>query len=337
MAFTHAAFGRSIRSDFELPLLQPVEETEADEPAAHLVLSELAVEPEGEKILGSDDTTMTLFRSGQAVLIVLNGIGWIARLDPQSTTITFHPDARRSDPQVAQSALKSRVLGDRVVTSVIPFVPQLWGSIALHGSLLATPHGRVMLLGPSGRGKSTLSQVLQRDSGWKILDDDTSMLLDEEGKPFRAVPMGAYSRLRQDAAHSLSITIEALPGHGGGKGAVIQGGIGPDEAWPDQLVATCFLEPREAEASDPEGLSGGALEVVDLPGFRTLHVVFESLFMLQADLPDHTKTLFRLAANVSSRLTHLQAQYVRHVDTPEAVASAIAGKLDERLAAAVPL
>lgn len=333
MAFTHAAFGQNIRSEFELPLLQPVEDTRANEPAAHLVLSESPVGPEGQKILGSDDTTMTLFRSGQAVLIVLNGIGWVARLDPQSTTITFHPDARRADPQVAQSALESRVLGDRVVTSVIPFVPQLWGSIALHGSLLATPHGRVMLLGPSGRGKSTLSQVLQRDSGWKILDDDTSLLLDEEEKPFRAVPMGAYSRLRQDAAHSLSITIEALPGHGGGKGAVIKVGIGPDEAWPDQLVATCFLEPREAEVSRPEGSPGEALSVVALPAFRALHVVFESLFVLQADLPDHTRALFRLAAHLSSRLAHLQASYVRHVDTPEAVASAITEQLGERLAA----
>jgi hypothetical protein len=331
VAFTHAAFGRTIRSDFELPLLKSVGESAADEPAARLVLSERAVEPEGEKILGSDDTTMTLFRSGTAVLVVLNGIGWIARVEPDSTTITLHPDARRSDREVADSALASRILGDRVVTSVIPFIPQLWGSIALHGSLLATSFGRVMLLGPSGRGKSTLSQVLQRDFGWRVLDDDTSMLVEGDAQPIKAIPMGAYSRLRQDAAHSLGITVQALPGHGGGKGAVVREGLRPDEAWSDQVVATCFLEPRDAEGDRPDGSREGPPEVTELASLNALNRVFESFFVLQADLPDQTKALFRLAANVSSGLTHLRALYVRRVNTPEEVSGAIAAQLQECL------
>lgn len=336
MTFTHRAFGRTIRSQFELPLLQSVQDNNAHELAANLTLSELALEPQGEKILGSDDTTMTLFRSGSAVLIVLNGIGWIARLEPESTTVTLHPDSRMPDRQVADSVLESRVLGDRVVTSVIPFIPQLWGTIAVHGSLLATPFGRIMLLGPSGRGKSTLSQVLQRDFGWRILDDDTSMLVDEEAAPLRAFPMGAYSRLREDAAQNLGIAMQELPGHGGGKGAVIHEDIGLDEAWPAHLVATCFLEPRDAGTNHREDARQSPPEVSRLSSLSALNPVFESFFVLQADLPDQTKAVFRFAAKVSSDLSHLRASYIRHVNTPPEVAGAIVTQLEDWLTSAGP-
>lgn len=332
MTFTHLAFGRSIRSDVELPLLQPAREGDAGEPAAALVVSEQSVQPEGEKILGSDDTTMTLFRSRDSVLVALNGTGWIAVLKPDSTTLTLHRDARQPDRHLADMALKSRVLGDRVVTGVVPFIPQLWGSIALHGSLLATPHGRVLLLGQSGRGKSTLSQVFQRDFGWRVLDDDTSMLLEQEGKPLRAVPMGAYSRLREDAAERLGIAVEALPGHGGGKGAVMRGVGTPDEQWPAQLVATCLLEPTDIDATQQDDSRTTHPDVVERPALSALHTLFESFFVLQADRQEQTKVLFRLAATLSSGLIHLRASFTRDVNTPEVVCAAITARLDDSAA-----
>ena len=303
MSLCYRAFGQRLESDIELPLLSPCEKTRPFESSerfpptgisASIRVSDDALLVREPSIGGSDDTTFTMFREGSSVLMALNRTGWLARFNEGSVDITLHPDARVQDTSVARESRFSRVLGDRVVTSVVPFIPQLWGLIAVHGALLSSPAGGVLLVGKSGAGKSTLSQVLRRDFGWHVLDDDTSMVV-SDGENIRLLPMGAKARLKRDAAEFLELPIEPLPGHGGGKGALRA------DSRPQPLEMGVTLSHTFSLASDQEpGAAPADISVEQIEQVRALSALYESLFGLWPDRKEPIKELFRVSAELAS-------------------------------------
>ena len=322
MSFRYQAFGQLLESDIELPLLSPWDETRPLEnseqvlPAglsARIRVSHNSLLVQEPSIGGSDDTTFTMFREGSSVLMALNRTGWLARFNEGSVDITLHPDARVQDTSVARESRVSRVLGDRVVTSVVPFVPQLWGLIAVHGALLSSPAGGVLLVGKSGAGKSTLSQVLRRDFGWHVLDDDTSMVV-SDGENIHLFPMGAKARLKKDAAEFLELPIEPLPGHGGGKGAL----RADSETRPLEIGAT--LSHTFSLASEQEsGTVPADISVEQIEQVRAISALYESLFVLWPHRRESIEELFRVSAELASA-TNFSLAFSRTRHSPSEVA-----------------
>ena len=77
------------------------------------------------------------------------------------------------------------------------------GRPALHATAVEIDGGVVALLGPSGRGKSTLSGALVASGGRWIADD--LLLLSVDGSAIRAIPTVVSTRLRSDSAEALGI------------------------------------------------------------------------------------------------------------------------------------
>lgn len=84
---------------------------------------------------------------------------------------------------------------------VMPRVLSLDGGIVLHAGAVQTPAGAIAFVGESGRGKSTLTAALCRGGFPGIADD--SVLMQETGVGFSAVPGFPGVRLRGDAASHL--------------------------------------------------------------------------------------------------------------------------------------
>lgn len=301
-------FGRTLRSDLHLPLLDPLDLPAGTEPDISVSLSDTPLTPDEPKIGGSDDTTATIYRDRDGVLIALNTTGWVAAFRPGASTITVHPDARRDNRLALDSPENRRILGDRIVTGVLPYLPAHWGNLALHGAVLHSPFGGVLILGVSGFGKSTTSQILQRDFGWTILDDDTSMV-EDLSRPV-LTPMGARPRIRKDAAARLGITTDALPGYKGHKGAAIRSE--GDRPTTIELSAVVSLRPHGTDGS----AAAGVLTTERISAHHALGAVFESVFMLEPDRRDEVQRQFQLGAALSP-VPHLRLFYDKSVHSPE--------------------
>ncbi len=286
----HLAFGRVVHSDVEMPLLPQATQNPIDNVAATIHVDENPVDPGVQKIGGDDATTMTMFRQGDDNLLCLNTTGWVAVLQEGQSQVILRPDARRMSDGVWRESLQSRVLGDRLVTAVIPYLPSVWGSIAVHGSLLTKQGDSILLLGESGFGKSTISQYLQLHHGWHVLDDDTSLLSMEGDSAL--TPMGAQSRVRRDAADYLGLPGISLPGYGGHKSALerVKGGLAWNTSYP--LRAIIQLSPFGTK----HGSEAGRLILDRVATDRALGLVFESLFSLSPDRHEAVQRQFAVAA-----------------------------------------
>ena len=69
-----------------------------------------------------------------------------------------------------------------LVDQVLPRVMSQQGELILHAGAVRNKDGAILLLGPSGRGKSTLATSFH-DAGWALMGDDAAVISWEEGKP----------------------------------------------------------------------------------------------------------------------------------------------------------
>lgn len=317
------AFGRLIESALDLPLLASAERDTSQSPVVRVEFSFEPIAPVGEPIGGSDERVATLFRHGEAVVIVFNGWGWLARIHPAERVVTLHPDSRQ-DEFALSDFLVRKVLGDRVVTTVFPYLPQLWGAIGIHGALLDSPHGGVLLLAHSGSGKSTLSQVLSRDLGWTLLDDDTSMVV-TDGDQFLLTPMGARPRLRKDAALHLGLETNLLEGYAGLKGSIAWNN---ERAFTEPVPLRFLVTLRPLADGDPAIERNPALQ--SLSGMEAMHSAFEGLFGLEADRRETIATQLHISAQLAT-LPSFTLSYRKGVHSPEETASCLSLELERRL------
>src|SRR5690606_3486417 len=80
---------------------------------------------------------------------------------------------------------------------VMPLMLHATGALVLHGSSVATKHGGIALLGPKGRGKSTLA-VACADAGAALAGDDVAVL--RGGEQPMLYPSVGFARLHADSA-----------------------------------------------------------------------------------------------------------------------------------------
>ena len=108
--------------------------------------------------------------------------GPFATLAPDRSSITIRfptwtaaVSRSRADVRLAEQQGSTSDLLDTVLSSVGLAMALLSGGIVLHSSSVVTSSGACVLMGPSGRGKSTLARALAR-SGAIILSDDQTVL-----------------------------------------------------------------------------------------------------------------------------------------------------------------
>ena len=98
-----------------------------------------------------------------------------------------------------------------LLTKVLPNVSLLRGYEALHASAVRSPDGAVVVLAPSGTGKTALALVLAR-LGWPLLSDDIVVLgrgqgavLTHPGTPHLNVEESANARTTRGVARVLGV------------------------------------------------------------------------------------------------------------------------------------
>lgn len=136
-----------------------------------------------------DDTDAPLQVVGRRCLLRVPGVGRF--LIENDATITIAPeDAARATEVITFLS-----------GSVMALLGHLRRRLVLHGSAVATPAGAVLLLGHSGRGKSTLAMALHA-RGYPALSDDVVAVAFEQSVPvtFPGVPL---ARLWADALDRL--------------------------------------------------------------------------------------------------------------------------------------
>lgn len=122
-------------------------------------------------------------------------IGYVLRF-PGLVDFDVRPDQHVIDCYVSETT-PPNTLRHLALDQVLPLVVGTRDSIALHGSVIATPSGAVALLGQSGIGKSTLAALLG-SRGFTVLSDDCCVV--ERGeRGFTVVPSYAGVRLNPDS------------------------------------------------------------------------------------------------------------------------------------------
>jgi hypothetical protein len=248
--YHYRLFDRYLASEIPLQLLQPTDIPDHTDAAKILEIRiEKTVTPiVGEFLFQQIAGGFNVVPRDDGVTVVFWNSAWAARVSWEFPGAVLHPVA---DNVERLDGAERAAVGDRVVTVLLSRLPQQWGMVSVHGALLAKGDDSIALLGRSGAGKSTLSQVLARDFGWRILDDDTFGFY-PENRPHRVWAMGAYPRVRQDAADSLNLSGTKLPGYQGGKmfipAAPVQGVQSNGSHF--RLSAIFFLDPDSTKSSN---------------------------------------------------------------------------------------
>jgi hypothetical protein len=134
-----------------------------------------------------------------------DGRRWVAfARDPAGYVLRF-PGLVDFDVRPAERLIECYALPDTpdntlrhlALDQVLPLVVGTPDSIALHGSVIGTPHGAIAILGESGLGKSTLAAILGQ-RGYPVLSDDCCLLV-RGARGFTVMPSYPGVRLNPDS------------------------------------------------------------------------------------------------------------------------------------------
>ena len=187
---TYTAFGITWKTDIPWP--EPTAET--DEPAGDVLVQLVAEAEIVRRWSGRGDDPTWLLRIDGRPLVVERGLHGDFRLSHESGL--FHVDADGTSVACATSDPSDPWWLRLVLDTILWSTALLRGVEALHASAVATEHGVVAFVGPTGSGKTTLAlEFLRR--GYSLFCDDVLALRRDGGElmaypspPFVNVPIG---------------------------------------------------------------------------------------------------------------------------------------------------
>ncbi len=191
-------FGTVLESDIELPELPAALRHEVPDWSCHARAAASSDTP------SPSSRIQWLHRShgedGRVWIAVgRRGSGYVIRV-PRIAEFAIAADGSRIQWQCVRG-LPPHTLRHLLLDHVLPRVLDLRGALVLHAGAVATSAGAVLLLGGSGRGKSTLTTSLAQ-RGFEILGDDVIVLRMIDGC-WHAVPSYPGLRLWSDSADRL--------------------------------------------------------------------------------------------------------------------------------------
>jgi hypothetical protein len=160
-----------------------------------------------------------------------------------SATGTFVVDAAAgsivADPRAGQTG---EMWEHRMVGTAVPLLLAERGDLVVHAAALETDAGAMLVVGPAGRGKSTLALTAPA-VGLRVLAED-GVDLDGEG---RAWPGPRGVRIRRDVVDAFALETRSIPGGTRGRKAThfIADELYVDE--PLDLAAVVLLDERSAD------------------------------------------------------------------------------------------
>ena len=191
---TYRAFGLTISSDIPLPELEPIPAGAADCAFRMAVAAAPRDRSEPEWVhlsLRADGSVwMAIAHRGAAHVIRFPGMAEFS-ISPDGSEI----QARRG------RGVPLATVRHLLLDHVLPRVLDLKGALVLHAGAVANAAGAILLLGRSGKGKSTLTASLAR-AGYRVLGDDVIVLREAAGRWY-AVPSYPGLRLWSDSAATL--------------------------------------------------------------------------------------------------------------------------------------
>jgi hypothetical protein len=201
MADRFSVLGLDLGVDFSLPGIEPrdsadgypeVEVSLATPPRLEAAWSGAAAPRRWRGLLG-DGESFEIERGRDGDLLFHYGRRARFHLSPDAQTLGCCPADRAERGWLRALA-----------TKVLPMVAIANGHEALHAAAVGDERGAILILAPSGAGKSSLALELVR-RGWRLLADDV-VVLGRRGDSIEAHPAGPF-------ANQPEVVAENLPSH----------------------------------------------------------------------------------------------------------------------------
>ncbi len=286
----YAAYGLHLMCSFQLVGMDAVENVEHTLPSLALTLC--APDELDERWSGPNGPPQWRGRLGDGLNLTIEtgSDGEVLFSYGDRARFRLHGDMGQLDCAPAHDGLDwQRAL----IGKVLPAISVMVGYEALHGAVVDSPAGVVVVMAPSGTGKSTLAVELL-DRGWPLFADDVLILEDRDGT-VRAHPGTPHMNLAQ-----------TLPGEIDRQDLGSTLGILAGERWltahnttsrPRPVRMLCLLQRSPELATQARVLTSSPLPLAPyMLGLSTDPARQRSRFSLYADLMEST-ALVQLTAD----------------------------------------
>lgn len=263
-----------------------------------------------------DVDELALARIDGGYLLRFPGLADLSLAD--SNTIKISPL-----PGVAEHTLRHLVLDQ-----AIPRLLAQRGRLVLHAGVAALGDDRcVLIVGPSGQGKSTLTTALAASFGGSVLADDCVVITFDGDQPL-AVPSYAGVRLWPDSAEALlgaNVATQPVNEYSSKLRAALPAAasLRSSGAWP--IVAILVLPTDAAEPGNP----ADSAELIELNAGSACMALMRNTFQLDVTDVRHVQGLLELAAQASRRLPVLELRHRRDYALLPKVTQAILERLQD--------
>lgn len=231
-------------------------------------------------------------------------------------TVQRSVDLHRAGPEVTQDTLE-HFYHDQVLPGLLDHD----GQLVVHGGGVVTPFGGLLIAGPSGRGKSTLTTALGL-AGNRIQNDDSAILEMSDGRPLIR-PIYAGIRLLPEtlAAFFPPETPTSLVSHYATKRRVHR----PDLLTTDPAPLAAILVLT--------GQSSATLTLTPLPPAQACMELIGLTMALDPTDLSRARARMQQAAAIANAVPAFALSYPRQLDLLPSLCAELLGRLGETLAA----
>lgn len=191
-----------------------------------------------------------------------------------------------------------------LVNSILPLAAGVQGRHVFHAASVLIGGRAVLLVGPSGRGKSTLSVALSRLAG-DLLSDDC-VILDRAENGFAVIPSYPSLRLWGESLAGLGLDgslARKMVGYANKyEYRQLAGGVFGAEGWPE-LAAIVLIE--------PPAFADRGINIVRANRFETFRKLTETMFRLDTEDLSLMEEEFEFLGAVLSQTPILSIEYSR--------------------------